>query len=175
MGKISFILGGARSGKSTHAINLAQKHKKVVFMATCQAKDCEMAKRIKLHKDSRPCHWETIEEPCDIDKALVKIGSKFDLVILDCLTLWVSNLMMKNVSSAAILKKTKSFLECIKKIKSKVIIVSNEVGLGIVPDNKLARDFRDIAGKVNQIVAASSDKVFFMVSGLPMRLYKNEK
>ncbi|TBR18864.1 bifunctional adenosylcobinamide kinase/adenosylcobinamide-phosphate guanylyltransferase [bacterium] len=172
MGKITFILGGARSGKSTYAINLAKKNKRVAFLATCQAFDREMAKRIKIHKSSRPDHWETFEEPCDIEKILAKIGNKFDLIVIDCLTLWVSNLMIKKLSHEKILKKTETALNSIARINARVIIVSNEVGLGIVPNNKLARDFRDIAGKVNQIIASKSDKVFFMVAGIPMMIKK---
>jgi len=170
MGKITFILGGARSGKSTYALNLAKKRKKVAFIATCQGLDQEMQARIKLHKKTRPFHWQTFEEPQKTSELLSKISGKFEVILIDCLTLLVSNLMLKGVKDKAIKKEITKVLAALKKIKADTIIVSNEVGLGIVPENKLARDFRDLAGKINQIVAAESDEVFFMVSGIPWRV-----
>jgi len=171
MAKITFILGGARSGKSQFAIKLAKgKTKKVAFIATCLAKDLEMKRRIQLHKKLRPAHWQTFEEPKDIPALLEEIGSKFDLIIIDCLTLLVSNLLLEGLKGTAIEDRVKMMVTLLKKIKSQSIIVSNEVGLGIVPKNKLARDFRDIAGRVNQIVAEKSDSVFFMFTGMPLRI-----
>ncbi|MFA5275488.1 MAG: bifunctional adenosylcobinamide kinase/adenosylcobinamide-phosphate guanylyltransferase [Candidatus Omnitrophota bacterium] len=170
MAKITFILGGARSGKSRYALNLAKKYKQVVFIATCQGLDKEMGERILRHKDSRPKHWKTFEEPRKLAGLLTKIGNSFDCVIIDCLTLLVSNLVLRGEKEKKILNDFEGILRQLKKIKSKVIIVSNEVGLGLVPVNKLGRDFRDIAGKVNQAAAKSSDKVIFMVAGLPMEV-----
>ena len=175
MAKITFILGGARSGKSTFALNLAKKYKKVAFIATGQALDREMKKRILLHRKARPSHWQTFEEDKEITSALQKIGDNFDCVVIDCLTLWVSNLMLSGFNQEKIEGKISEVLSIIKKIKGKVIIISNEVGLGIVPVNKLARRFRDIAGKVNQIVACEASKVFFMVSGLAMKIKKGKR
>jgi adenosylcobinamide kinase/adenosylcobinamide-phosphate guanylyltransferase len=171
MAKIIFIVGGARSGKSTYALSVAKASgKKIAFIATCQPKDCEMKKRITLHKNSRPCHWKTFEEPRDPVLLLKKIGLKFDVVVIDCLTLMISNLMLKGLKEAAIESKINKLLDVLNKIKAQSVIVSNEVGLGIVPQNKLARDFRDIAGRINQIVAAKSDSVIFLVSGIPWRI-----
>lgn len=170
MGKITFILGGARSGKSTYALSLAKKRKKVAFIATCQGLDQEMQKRIKLHKKTRPLHWQTFEEPQKISALLSKISGEFEVILIDCLTLLVSNLMLGGNKENVIEEEIKKILIAVKKIKSQVIIVSNEVGLGIVPNNKLARDFRDIAGKINQIVAKESDEVFFMVSAMPLKV-----
>lgn len=170
MGKITFILGGARSGKSSYALELAKKYKRVAFIATCQPLDSEMKRRIRLHKELRPQHWQTFEAPKDIPAILEKIGVKFDLIIIDCLTLLLSNLLLEGLKEAAIEEQAGKVVSVLNKIKSESIIVSNEVGLGIVPQNKLARDFRDISGRVNQIVTEGSAKVFFMLSGLPLKL-----
>ena len=171
MGKMTFIIGGARSGKSRYAFTLAKKEGgRVAFIATCQPKDKEMKRRIALHKNSRPASWETFEEPYDISKLLKEKGAKFEIIIIDCLTLLVSNLMLKGSNEKDIENKVRDILKTLKKIKAESIIVSNEVGLGIVPPNKLARDFRDIAGRINQMVAAQSDKMYFMVSGIPWRI-----
>ena len=172
MGKIILILGGARSGKSTQAMKLAKKYNKVAFLATCQALDKEMKDRIRLHQETRPKHWKTIEEPRDVAARLKEINDTFECIIIDCLTLWISNLMLAGYKETDILKEIETILTHHKKINSKIIMVSNEVGLGIVPANKLARAFRDIAGRVNQRVARDAHEVFFMFSGIPTRIKK---
>jgi len=172
MGKIIFILGAARSGKSSFASELAKKSKKskVAFIATGEARDCEMQKRISIHKRYRPSNFKTFEEAYNLSGLLKKIIPGFDVIIIDCLTLFVSNLMLRKYSEEKILNEMKKTLAELEKTNAKVIIVSNEVGLGIVPQTKLGRDFRDIAGKVNQVVAKNADNVFFMVSGLPVKI-----
>lgn len=171
MSKITFIIGGARSGKSAHALKIASGVSgKVAFVATCRPQDEEMKKRIALHRKSRPGHWKTFEEPLDPSPLLKEIGSKFDCVIIDCLTLLVSNLMLENFKESVIQNKIKKMLDELSGIKAQAIIVSNEVGLGIVPENKLARYFRDVAGRANQLVAKESEEVFFLVAGLPWRI-----
>lgn len=171
MGKITFILGGAKSGKSAYALMLAKKcAQKTAFVATCQALDNEMKQRIRLHKKERPSDWQTFEEPYDILNVLKKIGGKFDCIIIDCLTLMVSNLMLAKYKNDFIEAKMAEILKHLKKISGRSIIVSNEVGLGIVPVNRLARNFRDIAGSVNQIVAREADEVLFMVAGIPLKI-----
>lgn len=171
MSKITFLLGGARSGKSSYAIKLAREYGgKVAFIATCQPLDAEMKKRIRLHKKTRPSCWQTFEEPKDVAALLKKIGAKFDTIIIDCLTLMISNLMMDGERETTIQKKLKDMLGALDKMKTQAIIVSNEVCLGIVPDNKLGRTFRDIAGKINQIAASKADNVFFLVSGIPWKI-----
>lgn len=174
MGKIILILGGARSGKSTFALNLAKGHKKVGFIATCQALDKEMENRIRMHQKIRPPDWKTFEEARCIASTLRKMGNGFDCIVIDCLTLLVSNLILSGSSENEILEEISLMSDSLRKKKAKAIIVSNEVGLGIVPKNKLARDFRDVAGKVNQLVAKIADEVFFTVSGIPARI-KSEK
>ncbi len=183
MGKIIFVLGGARSGKSTFAINLAKKtSKKVLYLATAQAKDKEMAERIKLHRKNRPSYWRTVEEPVELLKILSK-SIKEDLIIIDCLTLYVSNLITakeinfkKSIQVHNQLEKNiiNNIFLLVKRIKSlkkhKFIIVSNEVGLDVVPANPLARYFRDTVGWVNQILAKNSDKVYFLLSGIPLKI-----
>lgn len=170
MNKITLILGGARSGKSSYALCLAKKHKKVAFIATCLGLDKEMLERISLHKEARPKHWETFEEPKELAKLLEKISNSFNCILIDCLTILVSNLMLSGNSQKQILKKIEELLLILNKKKAKVILVSNEVGLGLVPANKLGRDFRDIAGKVNQLAAQQAGQVFFMAAGLALKI-----
>ncbi len=175
MKKITLILGGARSGKSSYALSLAQRYKKVAFIATCQGKDKEMRKRIKLHKETRPKHWATFEEPKDLVKLLGKIKNNFDCIIIDCLTLLVSNFILSNNTQKQIFKIMEELLLVLSGKKARIIFVSNEVGLGLVPINKLGREFRDVAGKVNQIVASKANEVLFMVAGLPMNIKEKVK
>lgn len=170
MKKITLILGGARSGKSTYALSLAKKYKKVAFFATCQGLDKEMRERIKLHKESRPKHWETFEEPRNLVKLLDKINSSFNCILIDCLTLLVSNLVLAGDGQEAVIRNIEDLLFVLGKKRARIILVSNEVGLGLVPVNKLGRDFRDISGRVNQLVAAKADEVFFTVSGIALKI-----
>ncbi|MFA6217097.1 MAG: bifunctional adenosylcobinamide kinase/adenosylcobinamide-phosphate guanylyltransferase [Candidatus Omnitrophota bacterium] len=170
MGKITFILGGARSGKSSHALKLAKRFTRVAYIATAQAKDQEMKQRIKLHKQSRPSAWKTFEECLDPEKIIKAKDFNFECVIIDCLTLLVSNLMLTGIKNNTIQKKMSSLAAALKKLNSQAILVSNEVGLGIVPANKLARAFRDTAGLINQLIAQESDTVIFMVSAQPLKV-----
>lgn len=171
MGKIIFIFGGARSGKSTHAAELAKKTgKRVAFIVTCLPMDREMKKRIELHKKKRPSHWQTFEEPKKLSALLKKIDSKFNVVIIDCFTLFISNLLSEGLNDNAIEDRINKILNVLKSAKYRSIIVANEVGLGIVPRNRLARRFRDLAGKINQLLTQKANSVFFMLSGLPLKV-----
>lgn len=170
MGKITFILGGARSGKSAYALSLAKKNKKAAYIATAQACDSEMAGRIRMHKRSRPKAWVTFEEPLNIPAVLQNDLYGFKAVIIDCLTIWISNLLLKKKSQAHIEKEAGRIISCLKNADYDSYLVANEVGLGIVPDNELGRLFRDVAGRVNQIVAVGADEVFFVVAGLVTKL-----
>jgi adenosylcobinamide kinase/adenosylcobinamide-phosphate guanylyltransferase len=175
MGKITFILGGARSGKSKYAVSLAKKvAKNVAFIATCVCPDDEMKERIKLHQTLRPRHWKLIEEGKDIDAVLVNLQNKYDVVLVDCLGLWISNLLAANLEDKEIEKKIKEFLIAVSKIKATSILVSNGVGSGVVPENPLARRFRDLVGLANQMVAKKADEVIFMQAGMPL-IIKKEK
>jgi len=169
MGKIIFILGGARSGKSSYAIELAKKEKNILFAATAKPSDFEMKERIEKHKKTRPKNFKTIE----INEELSELfKAKFNTAIIDCLTIFVSGRMVAGKSEQQILAEIKKFIEIIKNKNKKIIIVSNEVGGGIVPVNKLARKFRDVLGNANRTVAELSDKVYFMAAGIPI-LIKN--
>lgn len=175
--ELIFILGGARSGKSSFALKLAESIKgKRLYIATAEALDDEMAKRIKKHKKERGNNWNTIEEPIRIAN-VIKRNKGYDVILLDCLTLWVSNLMHREARSKGqgarggrTLQKITDLISACKKAKASIIIVSNEVGLGIVPDNPLARQFRDIAGFANQKIADAAGEVYFMVSGIPSKI-----
>lgn len=170
MSKITFIIGGARSGKSAFALEMAGKARKAAFIATCEPKDSEMSRRIAAHKKNRPKHWKTFEEPLNPEVLLEKISAGFDYVVIDCLTLLVSNMMIGGLKEAVIEDKIRKLLTILRRIKASSAVVSNEVGFGVVPENRLARKFRDIAGRMNQIVAEESDGVFFTVSGIPWRI-----
>ena len=167
-GKIIFILGGARSGKSGFALETASGIPgRKAFIATAQALDDEMGQRIARHKAERTDEWQAFEEPINIQELIARIHGTYDVLLIDCLTLWITNLMLGNV---AIEGKARLLLEALSACRSSVFIVSNEVGLGIVPDNRLSREFRDIAGTLNQKVAALADEVYFVAAGLPLRI-----
>ncbi|MDD3274372.1 MAG: bifunctional adenosylcobinamide kinase/adenosylcobinamide-phosphate guanylyltransferase [Candidatus Omnitrophica bacterium] len=175
MGKLIFITGGARSGKSTFAVNLARTiKKKKVFIATCLPGDGEMKKRVALHRKGRPSSWKTVEPGKPLPEIFKKEAAREAVLILDCLTLFVASLLMKKYTARGIRQELDKALREIKKGKAEVIIVSNEVGSGLVPENKLGRDFRDIAGSCNQRAAASADEVFCLVAGIPLKI-KGEK
>jgi adenosyl cobinamide kinase/adenosyl cobinamide phosphate guanylyltransferase len=157
---LTFVLGGARSGKSAYAEALITAHSAPwVYIATGQAFDAEMAARVAEHQGRRPAGWRTIEAPLDLAAAL----EAPEPVLLDCLTLWVTNLMLAGQDPDWL-----GLLAALDSRTAPTVIVSNEVGLGIVPDNALARAFRDVAGRLHQRVAARADHVVFMVAGLPM-------
>jgi adenosylcobinamide kinase/adenosylcobinamide-phosphate guanylyltransferase len=171
MEKFILILGGARSGKSRYAVELAKKlKKKVVFIATATSSDREMEERIKLHKVSRPRHWKLIEEKKDISSILPKLRSKHEVVLIDCLGLLVSNLLVEGLEDKEIEKRIKQLISAILKARLITILVSNEVGCGIVPDNPLARRFQDLIGFANQMMAEKANEVIFMQSGIPIKI-----
>lgn len=173
MGKITFIIGGARSGKSQHAMRLAgASGRPVTYVATGEGKDEEMRTRIAGHRNCRPDGWVTIEEPRAVSR---HIGPGNDPILIDCLTLLVSNLMLRKETPHTIETEMRRIISALRKRKGPGIIVSNEVGLGIVPANRLARDFRDVAGTANKIVAEAADRVIFMVAGLPWQVKQRGK
>ena len=160
---VVLVLGGARSGKSRFAESLA--HQPANYIATAQAFDDEMRERIAAHKVQRGTKWVTHEEPLDLVATLQKIDDLGNFILVDCLTLWLSNLLLAERDCDAEIEKLVAHL---KSATSRIVIVSNEVGLGIVPDNKLARAFRDVQGLANQRVAEVALSVVFMVAGLPL-------
>ena len=176
-----FILGGARSGKSSYAEQLAaQRGTHVTYVATAQAWDEEMAVRIANHKAQRPAHWRTVEAPQQVGPALAAAeaaGGECEVVLVDCLTLLASNVILAlpepvEVSAAedALRTEVDALLAAYTESRATWIIVSNEVGLGIVPSYPLGRVYRDALGRANQQLAAAADEVLFMVAGLPMRV-----
>jgi len=169
--KVIFITGGARSGKSRFAEELAQNFPgPKAYLATAQPLDQEMAERILRHKQSRAGDWHTLEEPLRVAEAIRKNGDRFDLILLDCLTLWISNLMMAGWSEENILGEADRLMQAGQATECSLIFVGNEVGMGIVPDNLQARTFRDLSGLVQQKIAREADEVYLMVSGLPQRI-----
>lgn len=175
MKKFILILGGARSGKSRYAVELAKKFKKrVVFIATATSFDREMKRRIRLHRISRPRHWKLIEEGRDISSVLSKLKGKYEVVLIDCLGLLISNFLVSNLKDKKIEIRIKKLIDTILKLNLTTILVSNEVGSGIVPDNHLARRFRDLLGLSNQMLAKEADEVIFIQAGIPI-VIKGEK
>ena len=162
---ITLILGGARSGKTTHALAAAEASGRgLVMIATAEALDTEMEERICRHRAERGPRWRTLEAPLDLAAALAHVSAE-ETAVVDCLTLWVSNLMHADRDLEAEAARLIAALP-----GREVVLVSNEVGLGIVPDNALARRFRDAAGRLNQQVAAAADRVVFVAAGLPLTL-----
>ena len=163
-----FVLGGARSGKSRYAQDRAETLPgDPVFVATAQAYDAEMAERIALHRADRGPRWQTIDAPIALHEEIAANSGEGRVVLVDCLTLWTSNLMLggHDMDAAA-----DALVDAIGSAAGPVMLVANEVGLGIVPDNALARRFRDCAGRLNQRVAAAVDEVVLVTAGLPLRL-----
>jgi adenosylcobinamide kinase/adenosylcobinamide-phosphate guanylyltransferase len=162
------ILGGARSGKSTLAEARAEAAAgEVVYIATAEAHDDEMAARIDAHRARRPEGWHTIEAPHALTAALLEAAAPGRLVIVDCLTLWLSNRLGAGAEVAA---DQAALLAALKDLPGEIVLVSNEVGQGIVPDNAMARTFRDAAGRLNQAVAAACERVTYVVAGQPLTL-----
>lgn len=180
MGKCVLILGGARSGKSNYAQKMASSYGgKVLFLATAQALDEEMRLRIESHRKARPKSWRTLELACGLGNGIAKHIGDSKVVIIDCLTLLVSNLVGRGGSAEeaerCVRREINSLLRCLDKVRATFIIVSNEVGLGLVPDNPLGRLYRDLLGKANQAVARRADEVYFMVAGMPTKLKEQNR
>lgn len=178
------LLGGARSGKSAFAEQLAgKKSERVLYVATAEAGDDEMEKRIAIHRASRPSTWNTLEAPLKAGKCIEDVYSGEDVVIIDCITLLVSNIILQDKEDMdsvslddierAVNDEIASLLKCMGRVESGFIVVSNEVGLGLVPDNKLARIYRDVLGRANQRLAAYCDTVYLMVAGIPVVVKQN--
>jgi len=186
VGSICLITGGARSGKSGFAEKLcSERGRKIGYIATAEAMDEGMIERIKRHQERRPDSWETFEIQQNIHSILLEKSSKeFDIFLLDCLTVLTTNIMLSDLSidwdtvprdrindiEKTVLNQLESLIEAVEKTGHNLIVVTNEVGLGIVPENRLARVFRDIAGKANELMASRAAEVHFVVSGIPMKI-----
>jgi adenosylcobinamide kinase/adenosylcobinamide-phosphate guanylyltransferase len=168
--KLILILGGAASGKSQAALDLAGQVGPRAFVATGQALDREMKARIERHQATRSPDWETAEVPTDLAEWFSENGQSYRTIVLDCLTLWLCNLRGRRLRDVAVSEATADLLHAIRATRARVVLVSNELGLGLVPATKAVRTFRDLAGRVNQQVAAEADEVYLTISGLPLRL-----
>ncbi|EEG78256.1 bifunctional adenosylcobinamide kinase/adenosylcobinamide-phosphate guanylyltransferase [Dethiobacter alkaliphilus] len=180
--KLVLILGGARSGKSKLAEEIAlTSGEAVAYIATAPVYDQEMAHRVKLHKERRPDHWFTVEEPRDLTAALAAVPAETKTVLLDCLTLWLTNVLLADYDEdmpsekidgieETIREELSRFCVAARKKNIRILMVANEVGCGIVPESRLGRLFRDIAGRANQQVAKEADAVYLAVAGYPLQV-----
>jgi adenosylcobinamide kinase/adenosylcobinamide-phosphate guanylyltransferase len=170
--QIILVTGGARSGKSTYAERRARElGGRRLYIATAESRDEEMAERIAVHQKRRGNEWAVVEEPIELAAALLAQRDKTDCVLVDCLTIWLSNLLLHRESKFA-QGKIEELVETLRRLDFHVLLVTNEVGWSIVPDNPLARQFRDLAGWANQRIAAIADEVVLTVAGLPMIVKK---
>ena len=172
MKQIMLITGGGRSGKSTCALNVANNYTKKAFIATALPIDDEMRGRIAEHKRSRDRSFLTIEEPLDLAGALLSLPRTVDVAVIDCLAVWIGNLMHHRPSKEAM--NIEAFLKELKTPPCNLIIVTNEVGMGIVPDNEPSRRYRDVLGSLNRQIAELSQQVIIMVCGIPVYVKKTE-
>lgn len=176
--ELILITGGARSGKSAFAERLAMQGKHVLFVATAEALDDDMVRRIAAHRSSRPSEWDTLEEPRNLPEAIYRKSADtalaYDTVIVDCLTIWVSNLLLLHEGNAdaeaRILEAAEKLLDVRQSSDARWIVVTNEVGLGVVPPSSLGRTYRDALGRINSLVASRADKVYLMAAGLALDL-----
>ena len=180
MAKVILVTGGCRSGKSEFAERLALSCSKVRrYIATCPVCDEEMAGRVRRHRERRRADgWETIEEPCELSEVLRQSPPE-SVVLVDCLTLWISNLMVRAeergdvFDESAAEQESRRLERTLSDVRATVIFVLNEVGMGVVPENALARRFRDCSGRCGQVIAGFADEVYFLVCGIPMKVKGN--
>lgn len=187
MGRWTMILGGARSGKSAFAMELAKQNqngREVVFLASAVATDEEMRSRIARHRASRPRDWRTVEEPLRLRPALEVLGAESRLILWDCMTFYLNNFIFEWEQSQqpvavshypreleeTLLQEAGRIAGLKQKMAADLILISNEVGSGLVPENELGRFFRDVAGRINQRLAQAADEVFFLTAGIPTRI-----
>lgn len=172
---VIFVTGGARSGKSEFALKIAEKlEEKRLFLATAEALDEEMGQRIERHRRQRGKRWDTLEEPIYLGKALRPVLGLYRTIIVDCLTLWMSNLLGRYpAQDEKVAEIIDDLFSCLGGFEGTLIVVSNEVGMGIVPDNKLARIYRDRLGLLNQRVAEMAEKVYVLFSGIPVEVKRS--
>jgi len=167
MSDTHLVLGGARSGKSRYGLSLCEGGSERVFIATAQAFDSEMKARIRHHQAERDEHWRTVEAPLDLAHAITDHAAEGRAVLVDCLTLWLSNLTFAHRD---IVDETRLLIEALECAPGRIVLVSNEVGLGLVPETPLGRQFRDAQGRLNQQIAQCADHVVFVAAGLPLTL-----
>jgi adenosylcobinamide kinase/adenosylcobinamide-phosphate guanylyltransferase len=178
---VTLYTGGCRSGKSSLAVEMAREiSENVCFMATCVPQDDEMRLRVKKHKEERPSSWHLIEEPLNLADAISKVDpSAFPVILVDCLTLWVCNLMCQEKNSLTteeeMAVEAKKLVNSVRRYGGDAIFVSNEVGMGIVPANAMSRNYADLAGRCNQVIARGADKVIFVSCGIGITLKQKQE
>jgi adenosylcobinamide kinase / adenosylcobinamide-phosphate guanylyltransferase len=173
--KITLVIGGCKSGKSRQALQLAGKsNSRRIFIATCVPFDAELKERVARHKEERDGTWTTVDVPIHLPEAISAHDTDNTVLLIDCLTLWINNLLMASEDQGFIDEAVEKLMAALSEARCPVILVANEVGAGIVPENRLARLFRDVAGVANQRIAALADEVIYMVAGIPM-IIKGEK
>lgn len=169
MREVTLVVGGCKSGKSRQALELAKgQGLRRLFLATCIPCDDEMKERVARHKEERKDAWQTIDVPLELCESIAGHGNEGNVLLVDCLTLWISNLLMEYQHASLVVQQVDRLVEVLDLVSCPVVLVSNEVGAGIVPENGLARKFRDIAGIANQKIAATADRVVWMVAGIPV-------
>ena len=170
LSRLILVLGGAASGKSQTALELAGERLPKAFVATGQALDWEMVERIRRHRMSRATDWTTAEVPVDLAAWFRDHAARYRTIVVDCLTLWLSNLQGAHVSDSAIPDRVDDLLNAIRSAPGRVVLVSNELGLGVIPVSRAGRRFRDVAGKAHQQIATGADEVYLVIAGLSLRL-----
>jgi adenosylcobinamide kinase / adenosylcobinamide-phosphate guanylyltransferase len=168
---VTLVLGGVRSGKSLYAQQLAGQSSRVVFVATAKATDDEMAGKIARHREERPAEWLTVEEPLELAMVLAERDIDCELIVVDCLTLFTAHLLeAEGENDCAITHRVEALCAALQAVRCTVVLVSNEVGSGVVPEYVAGRRYRDLLGEINQKVARIADDVVLMVAGLPLAL-----
>ncbi len=172
MARITLITGGARSGKSAFALSMAERcYARRAFVATAVAFDHEMRARIMRHRLEREDRYTTVEEPLHLDSALAGLGDEVEVAVVDCLTVWLGNVYHAlDEDEGRVSERVGVFVDELENVTADLILVTNEVGWGIVPDNALSRSFRDTAGRLNRLVAEKADNVYLVCAGIPLRL-----
>ncbi len=178
MPELTLVIGGTRSGKSAFATELAKKHRHVCYIATAdssqssQVDDSEMLARIQKHRENRPTEWKTVEAPLELDNAVSNLNENLDVVLIDCITIYVTNMLLGSHKDEDehIIDAINKLCSICKNAPFNVIMVTNEVGCGVVPDNALSRRFRDIAGYANQIIASEADNVYLVTAGIENKI-----
>ena len=176
MSRITLVTGGCRSGKSRFAIKTAEQiaDDNRLFIATSQPLDGEMKERVKRHRQERGPDWQTVESPVQLPETVTGNHDSAQVILIDCITMWISNLLLDESSSPKISEYMENLKEALIGARCPILLVTNEVGMGIVPKNRLAREFRDLAGSANQTLAGLADQVVLVVSGIPLWV-KGEK
>lgn len=174
MNRLILLTGATRSGKSRLAVELARQFgPRILYLATCRPTDAEMKRRVARHRQARPPSWQTLEVAENLPDAISHVEGTIDGALLDCLTLYVARLASRKASDEAILKQLRALCEAMRRAPFPIVVVTNEVGWGVVPTSRSGRRFRDLAGLANQLVAQAADEAYLVVAGLPLSLKRH--